>query len=83
MPFPRIITAFQSPGFYRSKGAEGQILIDPMGQVADGLAKQVLKGKGTLKFKVRDIFYTQVVRGSIINFQNTEAECRNARDIQG
>lgn len=66
-------------GFYRSKGAEGQILIDPMGQVAAGVAKQVLKGKGTLKFNVRDIFYTQVVTGSI-DFQNTEAKFKNARD---
>lgn len=66
-------------GFYRSRGAEGQIIIDPMGQVAAGVAKQVLKGKGTLKLNVRDIFYTQVVTGNM-NFQNTAVEFRNARD---
>ncbi len=66
-------------GFYRSKGAEGQIIINPFGQVSAGVAKQIIKGKGTLKFNVRDIFYTQIVKGSI-NFQNTEAEFTNTRD---
>jgi outer membrane receptor protein involved in Fe transport len=66
-------------GFWRSKGAEGQILIEPLGQVSAGVAKQVMKGKGTLKMNIRDMFYTQIVKGSI-NFQNTAAEFRNARD---
>ena len=66
-------------GFWRSKGAEGQILIDPLGQVSAGVAKQVMKGKGTVKMNIRDMFYTQIVEGSI-NFQNTAAEFRNARD---
>jgi len=66
-------------GFWRSRGAEGQILIQPVGQMAAGIAKQVLKNKGSVKLNVRDIFYTQVISGNI-NFQNTEAWFRNARD---
>jgi hypothetical protein len=66
-------------GFYRSRGAEGQIMIDPMGQVAAGVAKQVLQGKGTIKVNIRDIFYTQVVTGQM-EFQNTAVNFRNARD---
>ncbi len=68
-------------GWYRSKGVEGQIMIDPMGQVAAGVSKQVLKGKSTIKLNVRDIFYTQVVTG-YINFQNTEASFKNSRDTR-
>jgi len=66
-------------GFYRSRGAEGQILINPLGQVSAGVARQVMKGKGTIKLNVRDIFFTQVVSGDI-SFQNTEASFRNLRD---
>jgi hypothetical protein len=38
-----------------------------------------MKGKGTVKMNIRDMFYTQIVKGNI-NFQNTAAEFRNARD---
>ncbi len=68
-------------GWYRSKGVEGQILIDPMGAVAAGLSKQVLKSKGTLKLNVRDMFYTQKVTG-YINFQTTKATFMNLRDTR-
>lgn len=66
-------------GFYRTKGLDGQILIKSMGQLSAGVAKQVLKGKGTIKLNVRDIFYTQYARGEI-NFGNTEAYFENSRD---
>jgi len=66
-------------GWYRSKGPEGQIILDPFGQLSAGIAKQVLKGKGTLKLNVRDIFYTQQPQGEI-NFQSTEAKFKNYRD---
>lgn len=68
-------------GWYRSKGVEGQILIMPMGQLAAGISKQVLKGKGTVKVNVRDILYTQKPNGDI-NFKNTEAWFRNSRDTR-
>lgn len=66
-------------GFYRTKGVEGQILIQPMGQLSAGVSKQVLKGKGSVKLNVRDIFYTQYPRGEI-KLQNTEAHFQNRRD---
>lgn len=68
-------------GFYRTKGAEGQILINPLGQASAGAAKQVLKGKGTMKLSLRDMFYTNKVSGNI-NFQNTQAYFRNVRDTR-
>jgi outer membrane receptor protein involved in Fe transport len=68
-------------GWYRSKGVDGQILLMPMGQMAAGVSKQVLKGKGSVKLNVRDIFYTQIPHGDI-NFKKTEARFRNTRDTR-
>ena len=68
-------------GWYRTKGVEGQILLQPMGQMAAGVSKQVLKGKGTIKVNVRDILYTQQPHG-YINFKQTEARFENRRDTR-
>ena len=66
-------------GFYRTRGIEGQLVIEPLGQMSSGVSKQVMKGKGSLRFNVRDIFYTNWAKGSI-NFQRTEATFENKRD---
>ena len=68
-------------GWYRTKGVEGQILLEPMGQMAAGISKQVLKGKGSIKVNVRDILYTQLPHG-YINFKKTEARFENKRDTR-
>ncbi len=66
-------------GWYRSKGIEGQLTIDPMGQFNVGVARQILKNKGTIKLNVRDLFYTQQAKG-YMKFESTEASFRNSRD---
>jgi iron complex outermembrane recepter protein len=66
-------------GWYRTSGIEGQIYVQPMGQTSTAVAKQILKEKGTLKLGLRDIFYTQQVKGTI-DFQQTEATFHNSRD---
>jgi len=66
-------------GFYRTKGIEGQIVIMPLGQASAGVSKQVLKGKGSVRVNIRDIFYTNGARGDI-NFQQTRAHFENTRD---
>ena len=66
-------------GWYRTKGVEGQIQIKPLGQLSAGVSKQVLKGKGSVKLHVRDMFYTQRPKGQI-NFKSTEASFQNSRD---
>lgn len=66
-------------GWYRTKGIEGQIAINQMGAASFGVAKQVIKGKGTVKLNVRDMFYTQQASGDI-NFQSTQAHFKNTRD---
>ncbi|MBO9567036.1 MAG: TonB-dependent receptor [Niastella sp.] len=73
--------AAELSGWYRTSGPEGQILLDPFGQMSAGISKQVLKGKGTLKLNVRDIFFTQIPKGEI-NFENTEARFKNSRDTR-
>lgn len=51
-------------GFYTTKARNDlQELLSPTGQVSAGIAKTVLKGKGTLRLSARDIFYTQSMEG--------------------
>jgi hypothetical protein len=66
-------------GFYRTKGVEGQIVIQPLGQGSAAVSKKILNDKGSLKLAIRDMFYTNKPRG-YINFQQTEATFRNNRD---
>jgi len=66
-------------GFYRTKGVEGQIIIQPLGQMSAGISKQIFKGKATVRLSARDILYTNRAKGSI-NFQRTQARFENNRD---
>jgi hypothetical protein len=68
-------------GWYRTKGIEGQIIVNPLSQVTMGIQKQVLKNKGTLKFNLRDVFRTNYPQGNI-NFSKTAATFRNTRDTR-
>ncbi|HEU4471932.1 MAG TPA: outer membrane beta-barrel family protein [Flavisolibacter sp.] len=51
-------------GWYRGAGIEGVLKVRPTGIVAFGFSQQVMKGKGTLRLNVRDIFYTQRFKAS-------------------
>ena len=66
-------------GFYRSKGIEGQIIMNPMWRVDAGLQKQVLKNKGSLKLSVRDIFSSQNFSG-YVNYQDIDVYIKNRHD---
>jgi len=68
-------------GFFRTKGIDGQIIIQPLGQMAAGVSKQVMKGKGSIRFNMRDILYTNWAKGNI-HFQRTEAYFENRRDTR-
>ncbi len=68
-------------GWYRTRGIDGQIEIKALGAMNAGITKQVLKGKGTVRLTVRDIFLTQFPQGSI-NFQRTRAKFENSRDTR-
>ncbi len=66
-------------GFYRSRGVDGQIFMQPLGQLSAGVSKQVLKSKGTVRLNVRDIFWTQQFRGQM-DIQGTDTRFTNKRD---
>jgi hypothetical protein len=66
-------------GFYRTKGVEGQIIIEPMGQASAAVVKKILKDKASLKLAMNDILYTNKVHG-YIDFQQTQATFQNNRD---
>ncbi len=66
-------------GFYRSKGLEGVIFIDPIIQVNAGFSKQVLKEKGTVRLNVRDIFAGSVFEG-YSKYGNVDARFKDVND---
>lgn len=50
-------------GFYRHKSLAGLSEMEPVYQIALGLQKQVMKGKGTVRLNVRDPFAWQKFQG--------------------
>lgn len=60
-------------GFYITRAQNDlQEVLDPTGQVAVGIGKQLMKNKATLKLSVRDLFYTQAMQGWTSFQQATE-----------
>ncbi len=66
-------------GNYNTAFEDAQFKIYDFGQVSAGIAKQVLKGKGSLKLNVRDIFFSQTIVGDI-KYQNVRERFRQNRD---
>lgn len=58
-------------GWFRSKGAEGLLIINNMGALNSAISKQILQKKGTIKIGMRDILNTQQFSGyakySVVN----------------
>ncbi len=50
-------------GRFRNGWLEGVMKAKAIGFMGAGLSQQVMKGKGTFRFTVRDIFYSQRFRG--------------------
>jgi Outer membrane protein beta-barrel family/Carboxypeptidase regulatory-like domain len=66
-------------GFYRSKGLEGVIFIQPIGQVSAGFSKQVMKNKGSVRLNFRDIFAGSVFKG-YSKYGNVDAQFKDIND---
>ena len=66
-------------GFYRSKGIESQIVMNPMWRMDAGIQKRILKNKGTLKLSIRDIFNSQNFSGAV-KYQDIDIRIKNTRD---
>ncbi len=59
-------------GYYQTNSQiDLQETLTPQGELGAGISKQVLKGKGTVRLNVRDIFWTQNYSG-YSNFQNSD-----------
>ena len=71
--------AAELSGYYYSRDVEGQFISQPSGYLSSGVSKQVLKGKGTLKVNVQDVFFTDYVRASI-TYQNVREHFVQTRD---
>ena len=44
--------------------SKDRFMFNPWGRLLTAIAKQILKEKGSLKLGLRDIFYTQQVKGN-------------------
>ena len=66
-------------GFYRTAGVDGVFKIGGFGMMNVGVSKQILKGKGSLRFSVRDLLKTQKINGST-KFSTIDATFQQARD---
>jgi hypothetical protein len=54
---------------YNSSGRSGFMVFEPQWGLAAGVQKQVLKGNGTVKFNVTDIFWTNLPK-AVITYDN-------------
>lgn len=66
-------------GFYRTGGVDGVFRINGFGMINMGITRQILKGKGSLRFNIRDILYTQKISGDI-KYSNIDAAFQQQRD---
>ena len=71
--------AAEVSGFYRTKGLEGVLFIQPIAQFSAGFSKQVMKNKGTVRLNIRDIFAGSVFKG-YSKYGNIDAEFKNVND---
>jgi len=69
-------------GQYTSRSQQDiQEIVDPAGQVALGVSKTLLKGRGTLRLTSRDLFYTQWMKGTTY-FRGVEEWFKLTRDTR-
>lgn len=60
-------------GSYQTRILSGQFLTIPVWQVRTGLSQKVLKGDGTVRLNISDVFYTNQPGGDIRNIANSKA----------
>jgi len=69
-------------GFYNSRSQHDiQEVVDPSGQLSMGVSKTVLDNAGTIKIAVRDIFYTNWIKG-LTQFDNATEYFKLTRDTR-
>lgn len=74
--------AAELSGTYSTRSRdEGQAIALPVGQVSAGISTQLLNNRASIKFNVRDLFYTQKIN-EIQNFQDVQSTLHIARDTR-
>jgi iron complex outermembrane recepter protein len=66
-------------GYYRTPSVDGIFKIQGFGMVNAGVSKQIMKGKGSIRLSVRDMFYTQKIEGAS-RYSNIDASFQQVRD---
>lgn len=66
-------------GFYRTESIDGIFRINGFGAVNMGISKQIMKSKGSVRLNVRDVFWSQRVKGSS-RFGDIDAAFRQYQD---
>jgi len=69
-------------GRYISSVESGQVTTDPKGTVNFTIQKKILKGQGSVRLGINDIFYTNINSGVINNLKNTYADYNNRGDTR-
>jgi iron complex outermembrane receptor protein len=67
-------------GTYQSSVLVAQFLTIPVWQMRVGLSQKIMKGKGTLRLNVNDMFFTNKPGGDIRNIANATANWRSILD---
>ena len=68
-------------GYYNTGGVHGVFRIKNFGMMNAGISKQVLKGKGSVRLTVRDIFYSNKIKGEI-KYSNIDAAFQQLKDTR-
>jgi hypothetical protein len=67
-------------GSYQTSVLVAQFLTIPVWQMRAGLSQKILKGKGSLRLNVTDLFFTNKPGGDIRNIANATANWRSILD---
>jgi hypothetical protein len=65
---------------YQSSILVAQFTTIPVAQSSIGFAQKILKGKGTIKLNLSDIFYSNQPGGDINNIENSKANWKSILD---
>ncbi len=69
-------------GLYTSKSqTDIQEIVDPAGQLSVGISKAIMNNKGSIRLALRDIFYTQWMKGNTF-FTNANEYFKLSRDTR-
>ncbi len=66
-------------GFYRTEGLEGLFVIKPFGVINFGVGKQILKNKGSIRLNVKDVFWSQQIKG-VVKYGSIDANFQQFND---